>query len=480
MTPRRSCVRLDNDGDVLLAGPAIRAVAARRRSGDAAVRPARAAGRGAAARRRRGARAGAPVDRPRARARSTRADVDALVGALAALALDRGADLHLVPPEPAADGVAAAARRRAVDRRESAWTTPARCSTCGSPRPRRRARGRARRSRSPPRAGFALPPRRRRRGSRSAARPRLQLPGALRRRPPGRLRPGPGVGAGAQRATLVRGAGAPRAATSSSPARRRSATLTAFVAGATRRSTWAGDVAGRAGRGARAAPTRVVVGNTGPAHLAAAVGTPVVSLFAPTVPAVPLAPWGVPHELLLVDVPCAGCRARVCPVPATRAWRACTSTTSSPRVERLAAGRRWRWPHEDPALARARLVDDGLRPGRPRVPGAGAARPRARRRGRARTWDWPDSVDRAAARGAARSATSTSWCCSARTSSSTSRRVDRPPPGRDVPAIYVEHNAPQGRIADMRHPVADRDDLTLVHVTHFNALFWDAGARRRA
>jgi Glycosyl transferases group 1 len=47
---------------------------------------------------------------------------------------------------------------------------------------------------------------------------------------------------------------------------------------------------------------------------------------------------------------------------------------------------------------------------------------------------------------------------------------------RDVPAVYVEHNAPQGRIADMRHPMADRDDLTLVHVTHFNALFWDAGA----
>ncbi|HWH13514.1 MAG TPA: glycosyltransferase [Miltoncostaeaceae bacterium] len=48
-------------------------------------------------------------------------------------------------------------------------------------------------------------------------------------------------------------------------------------------------------------------------------------------------------------------------------------------------------------------------------------------------------------------------------------------PGRDVPAVYVEHNAPQGRIAEMRHPMADRDDLTLVHVTHFNALFWDAG-----
>ena len=49
-------------------------------------------------------------------------------------------------------------------------------------------------------------------------------------------------------------------------------------------------------------------------------------------------------------------------------------------------------------------------------------------------------------------------------------------PGRDVPAVYVEHNAPQGRIAEMRHPAADRPDLTLVHVTHFNALFWDAGS----
>ncbi|MCW3010890.1 MAG: glycosyl transferase, family 9, partial [Solirubrobacterales bacterium] len=60
----------------------------------------------------------------------------------------------------------------------------------------------------------------------------------------------------------------------------------------------------------------VVVPNTGPAHLAAAVGTPVVSLFAPTVPAVRWRPWAVPHELLNVPVPCAGCRARTCPVAA--------------------------------------------------------------------------------------------------------------------------------------------------------------------
>ena len=59
----------------------------------------------------------------------------------------------------------------------------------------------------------------------------------------------------------------------------------------------------------------VVVGNTGPAHLAAAVGTPVVSLFAPTVPPVRWRPWKVAHELHYVEVPCAGCRARDCPVP---------------------------------------------------------------------------------------------------------------------------------------------------------------------
>jgi ADP-heptose:LPS heptosyltransferase len=60
----------------------------------------------------------------------------------------------------------------------------------------------------------------------------------------------------------------------------------------------------------------VVVGNTGPAHLAAAVGTPVVSLFAPVVPAARWRPWGVPHVLLGDQhAPCAGSRARTCPVP---------------------------------------------------------------------------------------------------------------------------------------------------------------------
>jgi ADP-heptose:LPS heptosyltransferase len=60
----------------------------------------------------------------------------------------------------------------------------------------------------------------------------------------------------------------------------------------------------------------LVSGNTGPAHLAAAVGTPVVSIYAPTVPADRWRPWMVPHVLLgRQDIACAGCRARLCPVP---------------------------------------------------------------------------------------------------------------------------------------------------------------------
>jgi ADP-heptose:LPS heptosyltransferase len=68
--------------------------------------------------------------------------------------------------------------------------------------------------------------------------------------------------------------------------------------------------------GVLAGCSAVVTGNTGPSHLAAAVGTPVVSLFAPTVPAGRWRPWGVRHELLGdQDIACAGCRATRCPLP---------------------------------------------------------------------------------------------------------------------------------------------------------------------
>ncbi|MFI6271047.1 glycosyltransferase [Micromonospora zamorensis] len=51
-------------------------------------------------------------------------------------------------------------------------------------------------------------------------------------------------------------------------------------------------------------------------------------------------------------------------------------------------------------------------------------------------------------------------------------------PGRDIPAIYVEHNTPKGDVPNTRHPMADRDDLLIAHVTGFNQIFWDTGATR--
>ncbi|MFJ4296957.1 glycosyltransferase family 9 protein [Curtobacterium sp. NPDC089689] len=59
----------------------------------------------------------------------------------------------------------------------------------------------------------------------------------------------------------------------------------------------------------------VVVGNTGPAHLAAAVGVPIVSLFSPVVPAVKWAPYAPLVEVLGdQSTPCRLSRARECPV----------------------------------------------------------------------------------------------------------------------------------------------------------------------
>lgn len=60
----------------------------------------------------------------------------------------------------------------------------------------------------------------------------------------------------------------------------------------------------------------VVCGNTAAAHVAAATGTPVVEIFPPTIPSVRFHPWMVPHALLGdQEIACAGCRARTCPVP---------------------------------------------------------------------------------------------------------------------------------------------------------------------
>jgi ADP-heptose:LPS heptosyltransferase len=51
--------------------------------------------------------------------------------------------------------------------------------------------------------------------------------------------------------------------------------------------------------------------NSGPVHLASALGTPVVDLYALTNPQ--HMPWQTPHRVLYQDVPCRWCYRSVCP-----------------------------------------------------------------------------------------------------------------------------------------------------------------------
>jgi ADP-heptose:LPS heptosyltransferase len=56
----------------------------------------------------------------------------------------------------------------------------------------------------------------------------------------------------------------------------------------------------------------LIANNSGPAHMAAALGTPVVDLYALTNPQ--HTPWRVPHRVLSHDVPCRDCLRSVCPL----------------------------------------------------------------------------------------------------------------------------------------------------------------------
>ena len=95
--------------------------------------------------------------------------------------------------------------------------------------------------------------------------------------------------------------------------------------------------------------------------------------------------------------------------------------------------------------------------------------------GRARTWNWP---------------------ASAREVTPEQLRADQPDvvvlqrsrdlelvrewlgrePGRDLPAVFLEHNAPDGAVPNTRHPMADQRDIPIAHVTYFNELFYDNGS----
>jgi len=59
--------------------------------------------------------------------------------------------------------------------------------------------------------------------------------------------------------------------------------------------------------------TLTITNNTGPMHIAAAVKTPVVALFALTNPPEQWRPWHVPHRQLYHDVACRICYQRTCP-----------------------------------------------------------------------------------------------------------------------------------------------------------------------
>lgn len=94
--------------------------------------------------------------------------------------------------------------------------------------------------------------------------------------------------------------------------------------------------------------------------------------------------------------------------------------------------------------------------------------------GRARTWDWPPSV-REVPPGALRDEDLDVVVLQRPHELALARRWTGREPGRDLPAVYLEHNAPRGDVPSTRHPLADGTDVPIVHVTHFNALFWDNG-----
>ena len=96
-------------------------------------------------------------------------------------------------------------------------------------------------------------------------------------------------------------------------------------------------------------------------------------------------------------------------------------------------------------------------------------------RGRARTWDWPASVSEVSPEELARAEIDVVLLQRPHEAQLFEQWTGRRP-GRDVPAVYVEHNTPTGPAVKTRHPLADQTAIPIVHVTHFNDLAWDSGS----
>ncbi|MDP9445274.1 MAG: glycosyltransferase [Actinomycetota bacterium] len=94
--------------------------------------------------------------------------------------------------------------------------------------------------------------------------------------------------------------------------------------------------------------------------------------------------------------------------------------------------------------------------------------------GRACTWTWPRSVVEVAPEQLRDTDVDVVVLQRPHEPELASRWLGRRP-GRDVPAVYLEHNTPGGDVPTTRHSMADQRAVPVVHVTHFNALFWDTG-----
>ena len=94
--------------------------------------------------------------------------------------------------------------------------------------------------------------------------------------------------------------------------------------------------------------------------------------------------------------------------------------------------------------------------------------------GRARTWNWPASVVERTPAQLADEPIDVVLLQRVEEIELAHRWLGRRP-GRDVPAIFLEHNAPEPHPVLSRHPLADQNAIPVVHVTYFNRMFWDSG-----
>ena len=450
-------VRLDNLGDVLLAGPAVRAVGASGADGHDAVRPERPGGRRAAARRRRRrrvprARGSTPTGTP-----STAPAIDALVDPVAASALRPGRRPDQLPPVAAATALllrlAGVPTIAAISADFPGTLLDVRHLVA-----RRRARGRAqpvaRRDPRPPAAADD--------DGRLARRlPDARCVAAVRRRPTSSCTPGRPCPARAWAPDANRG-------------RRRRA----------RRRRLARRRHRRAAASARSPPPSPATHGPGVVDLGGRTTSPSWPACSPAprrsssaTPAPPTSPPpSAPRSCRSTRRPCrscAGARGGVPHVAARRPGRSrapaagpgSCPVAGHPCLAGVAPERRRR-RRATRSAARARRAWRGVniflwhvhgswttafvqgrtttscRSTRTARPGAAAGRGRGTGRRRcvevtqAEARATPSRRRRAAAAGGAR-----------RARPALARRA---PAGRDVPAVYLEHNAPQGRIAEMR------------------------------